>query len=210
MIHFQNVSFSFDGKTIIENFSDTVSSGEHVCLMGESGAGKSTLLNSLMGLTEPCKGQIIVDNLPVNAHHIQQVRSKIAWVPQEIHLPYEFVSETVEAPFQLKVNHSLRFDEEKMYQIFDQVGLERSIYKRRMHEISGGERQRLMIAIALLLNKKILLLDEPTSAVDPQTREKMIDFLKSLDVTMLSVTHDLQFAASCHRTINISKLREIL
>ncbi|MEG1903712.1 MAG: ATP-binding cassette domain-containing protein, partial [Bacteroidales bacterium] len=84
------------------------------------------------------------------------------------------------------------------------------LYKRRMQDISGGERQRLMIAIALLLNKKILLLDEPTSAIDPQTREKMTEFLQSLDVTMLSVTHDLQFASSCHRIINISKLRTII
>lgn len=210
MIHFQKVSFSFDGKKIIEDFTDVISSGEHVCLMGESGAGKSTLLNSLMGLTEPSEGRIFVDELPVNAQHIQQVRSKIAWVPQEIHLPYEFVYETVDAPFQLKVNQALHFDLQLMYRLFDRLGLEKSLYKRRMQEISGGERQRLMIAIALLLDKKILLLDEPTSAIDPQTREKMIAFLKSLDITLLAVTHDLQFAASCHRIINISKLKETL
>ncbi|MEG0949081.1 MAG: ATP-binding cassette domain-containing protein [Bacteroidales bacterium] len=210
MIRFQKVSFSFDGKKIIEDFTETISSGEHVCLMGESGAGKSTLLNSLMGLTTPCEGEILIDDIPVDSHHIQQVRSKIAWVPQEIHLPYEFVMETVMAPFELKVNQGIRLNEVKMYSLFEELGLEKSLYKRRMQDISGGERQRLMIAIALLLNKKILLLDEPTSAIDPQTREKMTEFLQSLDVTMLSVTHDLQFASSCHRIINISKLRTII
>ena len=75
-----------------------------------------------------------------------------------------------------------------------------------MREISGGERQRLMICLAVLLNKKILLLDEPTSAVDSITREKMIDFLRSLDVTLLAVTHDDVFASSCDRIIRINKI----
>lgn len=210
MIEFQKVSFSFDGKKIIEEFTEKISSGEHVCLMGESGAGKSTLLNSLMGLTVPSSGSIRVDGIPLSSHTIQSVRSKIAWVPQEIHLPYDSVRETVLAPFELKVNHAILLDEKRMFALFEELGLESSIYDRRMLEISGGERQRLMIALAVLLNKKILLLDEPTSAIDPQTREKMIAFLKALDVTLLSVTHDLQFAGSCHRTINISKLRDTL
>ncbi|MEG1586882.1 MAG: ATP-binding cassette domain-containing protein, partial [Bacteroidales bacterium] len=162
------------------------------------------------GLTIPDEGVILIDGQPVNHHTIQQVRSKIAWVPQEIHLPYELVCETVMAPFELKVNQALRLDEARMYKLFHELGLDNTLYQRRMQEISGGERQRLMIALAVLLNKKILLLDEPTSAIDPQTREKMIAFLQSLDVTLLSVTHDLQFAESCHRTISISKLRDLL
>lgn len=210
MIEFHKVSFAFDEKKIIESFSEHIKLGEHVCLMGESGAGKTTLLNSLMGLTLPTEGKIKVENIAINYHTIQQIRSKIAWVPQEIHLPYDTVSEAIHAPFELKVNHSIRFDQKRMIDLFLELGLEKEVYSRRMQEISGGERQRLMIALAVLLNKKVLLLDEPTSAIDPHTREKMISFLRSLNVTLLAVTHDLQFASSCDRTIYLSKIRESL
>ena len=208
MIEYQDVGFSFDGKKIIEHFSERIHPGEHVCLMGESGAGKSTLLNSLMGLTVPCSGQIVVDGVVVSPHTIQSIRSTIAWVPQEVHLPYEFVRETVSALYELKVNRGASLDENQMFMLFNELGLEHSLYNRRMNEISGGERQRLMLVLAVLLNKKILLLDEPTSAIDSQTRSRIIDFLQKLDVTLLSVTHDMSFASSCHRVIRISKIRE--
>ncbi|MGL4292154.1 MAG: ABC transporter ATP-binding protein [Bacteroidales bacterium] len=210
MIEFQNCCFAYDGKKIIENFTEFISSGEHVALMGESGAGKSTLLNSLMGLTVPSSGIIFVDGIELNHHHVHQVRSRIAWVPQEVHLPYGLVRETIQALFQLKVNQTIRLDEKRLCILLQELGLSPDVCNRRMQELSGGERQRLMIALALLLNKKILLLDEPTSAVDPQTRLKMMEFLNKQEVTLLSVTHDLQFAQSCHRIIHISKLRESL
>ena len=174
--------------------------------MGESGAGKSTIINSVMGLVTPEMGNIKVDGIIMNHSSIQNIRNKIAWVPQEINLPYEFVKETIDAPYSLKINHSLKKDLNQMYLLFESLGLDKGIYHKRMREISGGERQRLMICLAVLLNKKILLLDEPTSAVDSITREKMIDFLRSLDVTLLAVTHDDVFASSCDRIIRINKI----
>ncbi|MEG1615526.1 MAG: ATP-binding cassette domain-containing protein [Bacteroidales bacterium] len=208
MIEFQQVCFTFDGKRVVDCFSQKINTGEHVALMGESGAGKSTIMKSLMGLALPSSGRIVVDDVELTASSVQKIRSKIAWVPQEIQLPYTYVREALTAPFELKVNQGKLFDEAKLYLLFEKVGLEKSLLDRRMQEISGGERQRVMLVLAILLDKKILLLDEPTSAIDTQTREKMIAFLKELSVTLFAVTHDDSFAATCDRTFYISKIRE--
>ncbi len=207
MIEFQNVTFCFDQKMIIESFSESIAAGEHIALMGESGAGKSTLMNSLMGLTHPSQGRILIDGMELCVGNIQQIRSRIAWVPQEIHLPYEHVCEAIEEPFKLKVNQGKRLDKDVMKTYFLQLGLDDHIYQARMHEISGGERQRLMLIAALLLDKRILLLDEPTSAIDPLTKSKLISFVQELPVTLFAVTHDPDFAKICDRTIHLSKLR---
>lgn len=207
MIEFQNISLGFDNRIIVKDFSAKIACGEHVALMGESGAGKSTLMGALMGLSSPLSGVIVVEGVEISSRNIQEVRRRIAWVPQEVQLPYEFVTETIAAPFELKVNQHLKFDKEKLYSLFDNLLLDRSIYHRRMNEISGGERQRLMLVLAVLLEKKIMLLDEPTSAIDPQNRIKLVEFLRSQSTTMLAVTHDTAFAASCDQLINLKKLK---
>ena len=180
MIKFEDVTFSFDGKLVINNFSEHIKAGEHVCLTGESGAGKSTLMKSIMGITLPVKGEIFINNTPINHNTVCNIRTSLAWVPQEIQLPYEYVKETIESPFSLKVNHNKKLDKDKMFQLFESLSLEKSIYDRRMPDITGGERQRLMIVLAILLETKLLLLAEPTSAIDSDTRNKMNDFLKNV------------------------------
>ena len=207
MIKFKNVSFVFDDKTIVSGYSEHIKESEHVCLMGESGAGKSTIMKSIMGLIQPDGGKITVCGKEVTHADILSIRSHIAWVPQEVHLPYEFVKEALEAPFVLKVNQSRRFDKDQMFQLFETLSLDKSIYERRMQDISGGERQRLMIALAVMLDKKILLLDEPTSAIDSETREKMIAFLKTINITLFAISHDMPFALTCDRIIRLNKIR---
>jgi ABC-type multidrug transport system ATPase subunit len=206
VIEIENVSFAFGEKMIIKNFSAQIKSGEHICLMGESGAGKTTLLNSIVGLTSPTNGVIKIFDLELNRSNIKQIRSSIAWLPQEINLPYQFANEVIENIFSLKVNKNLVFSEEKLFELFAKVGLEKTIYKQPMQKLSGGERQRFMLVVSLLLEKKILLLDEPTSALDANTRDKLLDFLKTLtNTTILTISHDEQVAKSFDRTFFLDK-----
>lgn len=207
-ISVENVSFVFGEKTIIKNLSIQIKNGEHICLMGESGAGKTTLLNSIVGLTSPANGKIKVFDLELNHLNIKQIRSFVAWLPQEINLPYDFAFEVIENAFKLKVNRNLVFSKDKLFELFANVGLEKGIYEQPMQKLSGGERQRFMLVAALLLEKKILLLDEPTSALDGNTRDKLINFLKTLtSTTILAISHDEQFAKSFDRTIILNKLK---
>ena len=206
MIEFDNVSFAYCEKILIQEFNQKVVQGEHIAIIGESGAGKSTLLCSLMGLVTPRSGEIRVDGRTLDHNSIHSIRGCIAWVPQEIQLPYETVREALLSPYSLKVNHRKKFDEQKMYDYFDRISLCRSVFSKKMTELSGGERQRVMIVSAILLEKKILLLDEPTSALDPETKKKVNHFLRSLDVTMLAVTHDVELVEICDRKIVLNKL----
>ncbi len=206
MIEFDNVSFAYSEKILMQGFNHKVMKGEHIAIIGESGAGKSTLLCSLMGLITPRSGEIKVEGKTLDHNSIHSIRGCIAWVPQEIQLPYETVKEALLSPYSLKVNHGKKFDERKMNDCFDKISLCKSVFSKKMSELSGGERQRLMIVSAILLEKKILLLDEPTSALDPETKKKMISFLRSLDVTLLAVTHDMDLAEICDRKIVLNKL----
>lgn len=206
-ICFNKISFTYDNRRVVEGFSMRIGPGEHVCIMGESGAGKSTLLNSIVGLVTPSQGEIKVAGLPVNAANIQAIRSGTAWLPQDMDFPYKTAMEALLAPYGLKANKNLHFNKADCLSLFGKIGLDASVIDKDLKNISGGERQRLMLVSALLLQKKILLMDEPTSALDGVTRDKFASFLKTLsDTTILAITHDEQFAASFDRTIKLNKI----
>lgn len=205
-IEFKDVSFAFDGKEIISHFSEVIAAGEHVCIMGESGAGKSTLLNSVVGLTFPSKGEVRVGGERVDATSIQKVRNSVAWLPQNIQLPYDTVREMLEAPFALAVNKHLTFDRVRCLQLFEDVGLDPALYEKELASTSGGERQRISLVSTLMLGRKVLLMDEPTSALDVVNRDKLILLLKGLsDTTILAVTHDGEFGREMDRVITLKK-----
>lgn len=202
MIIFEKVTIGFEKKTIIGNFSETITKGEHICLMGKSGAGKSSLLTSVIGFNFPDKGNIKVDRQTVNPENISRIRSNVSWVPQELNLPYESVKESIMAPYNLKVNKHLIFNEQIMFELFEKLDLDSKVYKQRMQNISGGERQRLMLISAIMLKRSILLLDEPTSALDNTSSLKLTELLRSLKgITILAVTHDNDFAQKFDRSI---------
>ena len=203
-ISFEDVSFVFDDKTVIKNFSTQIKDGEHICLMGESGAGKTTLLNSIVGLVLPSNGRIKVLDLELNYSNIKKIRKEISWFPQELNLPFEFPNEIIENIFNLKSNKNLIFNKDKMFEYFIKVGLEKEIFEQPFQKFSGGERQRFLLIVSLLLDKKILLMDEPTSALDINTRDKVLDFLQTFsNTTILAISHDEQVAKSFDRTILI-------
>lgn len=208
-IKFEAVSFEFDGKRVVDSFDELVEGGEHLALMGESGAGKSTILNSVVGLTTPSSGRVLVAGMEVNALNISLVREVVAWIPQELTLPYGTVEEVLTAPYTFRVNKHLSYSKRSALALFERVGMDHSLYNKRLDMLSGGEKQRLILISALLLNKRILLLDEPTSALDPLSRDRLLSFLKSLEgTTLLAITHDAEFAASMDRVVELEKLSD--
>lgn len=206
-ISFRKVSFVFDGRIVVNSFDQEINGGEHVAFVGESGAGKSTKLNSIVGLTVPTSGTVSVAGLQVNPANIHAIRAKTAWIPQELNLPFDSVEELLKHPYELKVNKHLKFERDKATLLMEKVGLDESVYTKRLDLVSGGEKQRLVLVSALLLNKRILLLDEPTSALDHASRDKLIGFLKSLvGTTIVAITHDSGFSVKMDRVVNLVKL----
>lgn len=180
--------------------------GETACIVGQSGCGKTSLLNAVMGFVPLKEGTIKVGDTLLDKSTIDIVRRQIAWIPQELALPFEWVKEMVALPFDLKINRSAPFSEERLYDYFDELGLEHDLYAKRVNEVSGGQRQRIMLAVAAMLNKPLIIIDEPTSALDAGSTDKVLAFFRrqaEKGAAVLAVSHDKDFASGCHYLIEL-------
>ena len=123
---------------------------------------------------------------------------------QELALPLEWVKDMVQLPFGLKANRGTPFSETRLFACFEDLGLEQELYYKRVNEISGGQRQRMMIAVASMIGKPLTIVDEPTSALDSGSAEKVLSFFRRQTEkgnTILTVSHDKRFANGCDRHI---------
>lgn len=206
MISIENISVRFGSLVLFKGLDLRVHRGESVCICGGSGSGKTSLLRAVLGFVPLSEGVIKVDDILLTPKTADCIRRKIAWIPQELALPSEWVSEMVKMPFELKANREAGFSKESLMDYFALLGLEKELYDKRVHEISGGQRQRIMLAVTAMLNKPLLMVDEPTSALDPESCSRVSGFFKSLcdrGMTILSVSHDKQFIAGCDRVFTL-------
>ena len=204
MIEFDNTTFIYDNKPLMQHFSCCIERGEKVVLYGPSGHGKSTLLASIAGFVLPDEGTIRIDGKTLDPTTIQQTRKQMAWLPQEFTLPFDTVEELIDAPFNLRANQAAKPSVGTILEQFERLGLEPELYRKRTIEISGGQRQRIMLMIAALLRKKIVLLDEPTSALDPDSINLVVDYIRELsEATVVIVSHDQRFIEAFDRKMYI-------
>ena len=206
MLHINNACIAFGTEVLFSGFSMKLERGETACIVGQSGCGKTSLLNAVMGFVPLKEGSIQVGETLLDISTIDSVRRQIAWIPQELALPFEWVKEMVALPFGLKVNRSVPFSEERLFTCFDELGLEHELYTKRVNEVSGGQRQRIMLAVAAMLNKPLIIIDEPTSALDAGSTGKVLSFFRrqaERGTTVLAVSHDKDFASGCHLLIDL-------
>ena len=206
MLHINNACIAFGAEVLFSGFNMKLERGETACIVGQSGCGKTSLLNAVMGLVPLYEGTIKVGGTLLDKSTIDLVRRQIAWIPQELALPFEWVKEMVSLPFELKVNRSVPFSEERLFMCFDELGLEHELYFKRVNEVSGGQRQRIMLAVAALLNKPLIVIDEPTSALDTGSTDKVLAFFRrqaEKGAAVLAVSHDKDFASGCHYLIEL-------
>lgn len=206
MLHINNACIAFGTEVLFSGFEMKLEKGETACIVGQSGCGKTSLLNAVMGFVPLYEGTIKVGGTLLDKSTIDLVRRQIAWIPQELALPSEWVKEMVSLPFELKVNRSVPFSEERLFMCFDELGLEHELYFKRVNEVSGGQRQRIMLAVAALLNKPLIVIDEPTSALDTGSTDKVLAFFRrqaEKGAAVLAVSHDKDFASGCHYLIEL-------
>ena len=213
MIELRAVSRSYgDGKTVnaLREVSLTIPRGERVAVMGPSGSGKSTLLNMVCGLDDPSGGRMMVDGVDIAAlsddARTRLRREKIGMIFQTFNLlPTLSALENVALPLRLQ-NVPKREAEQKGSEMLKRVSLaDRSTHKP--DHMSGGERQRIAIARALIFKPPILLADEPTGNLDSKTGEEILSLLDDLhrefNTTMLLVTHNEEAAWHCDRILRL-------
>ncbi|MFK4149442.1 ectoine/hydroxyectoine ABC transporter ATP-binding protein EhuA [Streptomyces sp. NPDC004065] len=201
LVRLENVTKRFGDHTVLDGLDFSVDAGKHVTLIGPSGSGKTTILRMLMTLTEPDEGTITVDGrrlFPAPAKQVREIRKKIGMVFQQFNLfPNMTVLRNItEAPVTV-LGLSRDEAEARARELLELVGLADKC-AARPSQLSGGQQQRVAIARALAMRPQVLLLDEVTSALDPELVAGVLDVLRdiarSTDITMLCVTHEMGFA----------------
>ena len=206
MLQIENICIAYGTEVLVSGFNMKLERGETACIVGQSGCGKTSLLNAIMGFVPLKEGIIRIGGMVLDKSTIDTVRRQIAWIPQELALPFEWVKEMVVLPFGLKVNRSVPFSEERLFACFDELGLEHELYTKRVNEVSGGQRQRIMLAVAAMLNKPLIIIDEPTSALDADSTGRVLSFFRrqaEKGTAVLAVSHDKDFASGCHYLIEL-------
>jgi len=220
IIELQDVSYQYhEGPLALEKVTLAVESGEFLGIVGPNGSGKSTLLKIILGLLQPTAGQVrVFGKTPVDA------RRDLGYVPQFAAFPRNFpitVEKTV-LMGRLGKTRSIggysAHDKEVVERKLDDLGI-LELKKKTLQTLSGGQLQRVLIARALAAEPELLLLDEPTSSIDPHAEENIFDFLKKINdtVTILVVSHDIAFISHyikrvacvnktlvCHSTRDVS------
>ena len=204
MIDFRNVSFAYGKTPVVEDLSFTIKKGETVGLIGANGAGKSTIMKLMLGLLSG-SGEILVDGLAVNKGNLAQIRRKIGFVLQDSDNQM-FMSTVYEDMIFGPRNYGLSKEEadRKVDAVLEQLGLQ-ALKHRHNHKISGGEKRMAAIATILAMEPEMILMDEPSTALDPVNRRTVINTINRLPQTKLIASHDLDMILdTCQRVVLLS------
>ena len=208
MIECQNVSFSYEkGRPVLRDMSFRIERGEAVGLIGANGAGKSTVMKLLLGLQQG-EGRVLVDGTEVKRETLGEIRRKLGFVLQnsdnQMFMPTVY-EDMVFAP----LNYGLSREEAdaRVDAVLSGLHLE-ELRHRYNHKISGGEKRMAAIATILAMEPEAILMDEPTTALDPYNRRIVINTIRQLDQTKLITSHDLDMILdTCGRVILLSEGR---
>jgi zinc transport system ATP-binding protein len=219
-IEINDLSFSYDKTDVLQNINFTINTKEFIAIIGPNGGGKSTLLKLILGLLEPRKGNILIHNKPSKSF-----REQIGYMPQQFIQNKTFpitIAQIVMSGLINKKNIFFSYskdEKQKALNALDMVGL-KDFSDKKINMLSGGQIQRVFLARAIVCDPKILILDEPTSNIDPQGEYEIFKLLKEFNKTMtvIVVSHDLSMlmdfatkaifinkTAIVHEKLNITK-----
>lgn len=186
----ENLTLGYDNRIVLKDLNFSLNSGEYLCVVGENGSGKSTLMKAILGLNSQKSGKIIFgDNLKNN---------EIGYLPQQTNAQKDFPATVQEIVLSGFVGKSGPFYSKCQKQtadnIMEKLGISK-IKKTCYRELSGGQQQRVLLCRALCATKKILLLDEPVSGLDPVASSELYDIIYNLNknekITVIMISHDI-------------------
>ncbi len=194
MVKLRDVTFSYNGKKALRKISFSLKERDFVGVVGPNGSGKSTLLKIIDGILIPHEGKVIFKGKPVQKYDRKSLARRIAFVPQNFNLDFEFtVEEVVEMG---RYSRMGRWEKFNPSDLMERMGIS-DLKHRFFPELSGGERQKVVLAQSLSQEPELLLLDEPASHLDVSYQLRLFDFLRELNkegLTILCVIHDLNLA----------------
>jgi ATP-binding cassette, subfamily B, bacterial PglK len=205
-IEIKNVSFSYKKVVALSNINLTIRKGDKIAFIGKSGSGKSTLVNLIIGLYIPDQGGIKVDNIPIDKSNLQNWRSQIGYIPQQVYLFDGTIKENI--CFGRELDLALLNKVLRQSHIFDFLQTKQGVNTLVGEggvQLSGGQRQRIAIARALYGQPNILVLDEATSSLDDDTEKSIMNEIYQIckDKTLIVIAHRLGTIKGCNRVYEI-------
>lgn len=196
LISCKDVSLGYEGSVVLEDVDFQIDKGDYLCIVGENGSGKSTLIKGLLGLKKPLHGEITLgDDLSPD---------EIGYLPQQTAIQRNFPASVFEVVLSGRINQMKRRpfyskqDKEAATEKMRLMGIE-SLKNRSYQELSGGQQQRVLLARALCATQKLLLLDEPSSGLDPVVTSDFCNLIKKINreqgITIVMVSHDIHTTA---------------
>jgi iron complex transport system ATP-binding protein len=197
-LQIENMSFSYTDKKTIDDIRLSVQKGEFVGLIGPNGSGKSTVLKNLYRALVPDCGTVLLDGRDLFRMSHREAAKKLGVVGQENEVPFDFLVEEIVAmgrsPHKKLFDPDTKEDAYIIHHALEHLGMA-DMAKRNYQNLSGGEKQRVLIARVIAQETDFLILDEPTNHLDISYQLQIFDFVKRLKVTVLSAIHDLNMAA---------------
>jgi iron complex transport system ATP-binding protein len=213
ILQLTNVSFAYHKEPVVQRMSLSVEPGEFIGILGPNGSGKSTLLKMLGGILKPDAGTVLLKGKDLREYNRKILAQSIAWLPQEHSMAFSFRVDEIVLMGRHPYLSPMTFEGQKDYDIADQAMRTTDtthLSDRQFTDISGGEKQRVMMACAIAQEPEVLLLDEPTTALDIKYQLEIISILDRLNhndgMTLIMAMHDLHLASKyCRRLILIDK-----
>lgn len=192
LIECRAISVAYENKCIISNLTFSVNEGDYICIVGENGSGKSTLIKTILSLKEIIKGELILGE--------GLRRNEIGYLPQQTSIQRDFPANVLEIVLSGFMNKRKLTP---FYSQKDKISADKNITrlgisdlkKRSYNELSGGQQQRVLLARALCATRKLLILDEPVSGLDPNVTQDMYQLIQAINkdgITIIMVSHDMR------------------
>lgn len=190
----RDLSFAYDGQTVLSDINFSIDAGAYLCIVGENGSGKTTLMRGILGLKAPSKGTITFGDIKP---------TEIGYLPQQTQIQRDFPASVREVVLSGRINsmHGRLFynaeDKATAQANMERLGIE-DIAERSYLELSGGQQQRVLLARAMCATKKLLLLDEPVTGLDPVAANEMYNLIKLINLcdntSVVMISHDIHAA----------------
>ena len=215
-IKIDKISFNYEENQafILKNFDFEIKKGEKIVIKGETGSGKSTLVNIISGLFKPTKGKILVDGISINSENLKNWQKNISIVPQIVFLNDSTILENIAiAETEDEINLEKVKNSAKIAHIDEFINSLPNNYHQRVGErgvrLSGGQRQRIGIARALYRGSNLIILDEPTNALDYETETLVMDSITNLskEITLIMISHSNSSLKYFDKIIDLDKLK---
>ncbi|PKL85102.1 MAG: hypothetical protein CVV22_09755 [Ignavibacteriae bacterium HGW-Ignavibacteriae-1] len=198
-IELQQVYKNFTERELFAGLDINFKVGDIHGLIGKSGSGKSTIVNMICGFDFPDSGKVLIDGKIAEAQDFKMLRTCTAYVPQNVNIIGSGkVRETIQSSFEFKTNKAKRPNNEQILMVIKNLGLDESILESEFKSTSGGEKQRIAIVIATLLDKQIMIFDEPSSGLDDRSKAIVAAYISNLrDKIIIISTHDIVLKEIC-------------